>query len=60
MEQNVPGPLLTKPEVAALLKVSLKTVERWEKLGILHPIRMSRSVRYRSEDIHALQQERSA
>jgi excisionase family DNA binding protein len=60
MLQNVPE-LLTKAETADLLSVGLKTLERWEKQGLLHPIRISRTVRYRRDDIEALlKQERSA
>lgn len=46
--------LLTKSETADLLRVSVKTVERWEKDGILNPIRIARSVRYRRTDVQAL------
>jgi len=53
MFQNVPE-LLTKNETADLLSVGLKTLERWEKQGILVPVRISRSVRYRRADIEAL------
>jgi excisionase family DNA binding protein len=53
MLQNVPD-LLTKAETAELLSVSLKTLERWEKEGLLHPVRISRSVRYRRDDIETL------
>jgi len=53
MFKDVPD-LLTKTDTAKLLHVSIKTLERWEKDGLLHPIRISRSVRYRRDDIEAL------
>jgi excisionase family DNA binding protein len=53
MLQNTPD-LLTKAELADYLQVSVKTLERWEKDGLLHPIRLSRSVRYRRDDVEAL------
>jgi predicted site-specific integrase-resolvase len=59
MLQNVPD-LLTKAETAKLLSVGLKTLERWEKQGILVPVRISRSVRYRRDDIESLIQKQAS
>jgi len=46
--------LLTRKETAALLRVSLSTLERWEQSGLLTPIRLGGTVRYRRTDIDAL------
>lgn len=47
-------PLLTAREVATLLKVSRRTLERWEKAEKLIPIRVAGNVRYRQQDVRAL------
>lgn len=46
--------ILTKQETADLLKVSRKTLDRWEKDGLLVPFRIGVNVRYRREDVEAL------
>lgn len=52
MLQN--APLLTKAEAARMLLVSERTLERWNKSGILRPVYFGRrSVRYRRDDIEA-------
>ena len=38
---------LTAKEVAALLRVELRTVRRWVSLGRLTPLRVGRSVQFR-------------
>lgn len=53
MLQNEPA-VLTKQETADLLRVSLRTLERWREAGVLVPIPLGhgvRSVRYRREDV---------
>lgn len=44
---------LTRKEVAAIFKISLVTVNDWNKLGILKPYRLGRLVRYKSDEIEA-------
>lgn len=47
--------LLTRREACDLLKISLSTLERWERDGRLVPLRMSPAViRYRRSDITRL------
>jgi len=47
--------LLTRREACALLKVSLSTLERWERSSRLTPVRLSPGViRYRRSDIDQL------
>lgn len=62
MSQRDPVPieLLTKAEAAGLLRVSLKTLNRWAAAGILHPIKLGKSVRYRADDIRALLESRKS
>lgn len=52
--------ILTKQETADLLQVSLKTLRRWEKDGILIPFRIGVNVRYRRADIEELIGRKSA
>ena len=53
--------ILTKREAADFLRVSLKTLERWEHDGKLVPIRLSPgAVRYRRSDIERLIEESAA
>ena len=54
------APLLTKDQVAELLQVSRRTVERMEETGELEPVRIGRMVRYRPEDIDAFIGRKSA
>jgi excisionase family DNA binding protein len=50
-----PRPLLTVAEVARLLNVSIKTVQRYEAAGTLRPVRLSRrAVRYCPADVEAV------
>jgi len=46
--------LLTTDEVAARFRVTRQTVARWAGEGLLDPVRMKRTVRYRLSDIEAL------
>lgn len=46
--------LLTVEEAGDLLKVSRTALWRWEKKGILTPIKIGRSVRYRKSDLEEL------
>jgi excisionase family DNA binding protein len=46
---------LTKEEVAEVLGVSTKKVQRWTSAGLLRPARLgNRTLRYRPSDIEAL------
>jgi len=38
--------LLTQEEVAALLKVTVRTVERWQHEGVLPYLRMGHAIRF--------------
>lgn len=49
-----PLKLVTRSEAAELLRVSQKTIERWERDGRLPALRVGMGVRYRQEDIDAL------
>ena len=46
--------LLTVEEAGELLKASRTALWRWEKKGILKPIKIGRSVRYPKSDLEAL------
>jgi len=51
--------ILTRKEIMELFGISLSTVIRWEKQGILKPIKVTpRKVVYKREDIENLLQER--
>ncbi|MEM0353760.1 MAG: helix-turn-helix domain-containing protein [Archaeoglobaceae archaeon] len=53
--------LLTRKEVMKLLKISKNTLLRYEKHGILKPIRVSeRKVLYDANDIYALLEAKKA
>jgi predicted site-specific integrase-resolvase len=55
MTPNESPELLTKAETAALLRVSLKTLDRYRESKVLVPIKLGdHTVRYRSEDVAAL------
>ena len=43
--------LLTRKEVAKLLKISLVTVHTWTKQGILKPYRIGNQVRYKETEV---------
>lgn len=52
---NEPQPLVTKREAMALLKVSLRTIDRYLADGTLNPVRLSsRATRIKTSDIEAL------
>lgn len=46
--------LLTVRDVSAMLQVSRRTLQRWEKDGKLTPVRIGTTVRYRKADIAGL------
>ena len=53
--------LLTRREACDLLKISLSTLERWERTNRLTPIRLSPGViRYKRTDIERLIEEGAA
>ncbi len=43
--------LLTRKEVAEMLRVSLVTVGVWSKVGILNPIRMGNRIFFKEQEI---------
>ena len=49
--QNVESPLLTPAEVAEKYRISKVTLWRWDKMGLLAPIKMGRKSFYRQSDI---------
>jgi excisionase family DNA binding protein len=51
-----PRPLLTRKEVAELLRVSVRTVDRLTADGVLRPVRLRARgrVTFRSADVQAL------
>jgi hypothetical protein len=56
--QTPPGailmpPLLTAPDVAAFCRCTLRHVQKLTKRGILRPVRLGRSVRYRRSTLLA-------
>jgi hypothetical protein len=46
--------LLTQREVATQLRVTPRTVRRWDRAGLLQPIRLGGVTRYRADAITAL------
>lgn len=52
--------LMTRNETADLLKVTTKTLQRWERDGTLEPVRIGGVVRYRRADIEELIGRKSA
>lgn len=49
--QNVESPLLTPTEVAEKYRISKVTLWRWNKMGLLAPIKIGRKSFYRQSDI---------
>jgi excisionase family DNA binding protein len=53
--------LITRQEAAHLLRISIRTLERWEQTGRLTPTRLSPGVvRYRKTDVERLIEEGAA
>jgi excisionase family DNA binding protein len=52
MSTNVPEPLITEGEAAAILRVSLTSLRRWRREG-RGPVyrKLGRTVRYRPQDL---------
>jgi len=50
---DLPRPMLTVKEVAAILNIHANTVRRWEKVGLLrsYSIGPHHSLRFRQEDV---------
>ena len=46
--------LLTRAEVAELLRVSPRTIDRWVTEGRLSRVQLARAVRFRADDIAGL------
>ena len=46
---------LTRQQTAERFQVSVMTLHRWEKAGLLTPIRIEGTIRYRLEDIENLE-----
>ena len=53
-------PLLTRTQVAKLLSMSLRSVDRLVARGILPAVKLLSTVRFRPEDVQALVQRGSA
>ena len=49
--QNTESPLLTPTEVAEKYRISKVTLWRWDKMGLLAPIKIGRKPFYRQSDI---------
>ena len=49
--QNADSPLLTPTEVAEKYRISKVTLWRWDKMGLLAPIKIGRKSFYRQSDI---------
>ncbi len=49
--QNAESPLLTPTEVAEKYRISKVTLWRWDKMGLLAPIKIGRKSFYRQSDI---------
>lgn len=49
--QNTESPLLTPTEVAEKYRISKVTLWRWDKMGLLAPIKIGRKSFYRQSDI---------
>jgi len=52
--------LLTRRDLAVRWQCSVETVKRRESSGILHPVRLGRTVRYREADIERIEREATA
>lgn len=51
-------PLLSRQQAAPLLGVHVKTLPRWEKQGLIRPLRLTgRVVRYRRSEIERILRE---
>jgi excisionase family DNA binding protein len=46
--------LLTRDEVAQILSMSVRSVDRMKATGVLPAVKLLRSVRFRLEDVEAL------
>lgn len=58
-EGQTPQTLLTRLEVAGILKLHPGSVKRYDKAGILHPLHItSRTVRYSASEVEALLKQR--
>ena len=51
IEEKHSSKLLSRNEVAALLKISLPTLNEWTKLGWLHSYKMGNRVLYKAEEV---------
>ena len=52
------GQFYTRKEVRKILGVTYPTLHRWDKIGLLVPVKCGRNVRYRDEDIKAFTNKR--
>lgn len=54
-EPKEPEKLLTRKDAAAMLRVSTKTIQTWDRIGKLTPVKLGyRSLRYRQSDLQRL------
>lgn len=58
--QQVIEPLLTVGDVSSVFAIHPRTVRNWAAEGILSPVRVGRTVRFRREDVQALIDSRDA
>ena len=49
-----PSPLLSQAAVAEIFDVTTRTIRNWDRDGLLHPIRIGRTLRYRRSEVEAL------
>jgi excisionase family DNA binding protein len=53
VDPTLVGPLYTTSEVAAMLRVSIRTVQDWIRCGVLPAVRYGRLLRIRQADLAA-------
>mgnify|MGYP000368524588 FL=1 len=51
LEKPKNNKLLTRKEVAVMLRVSLVTIGVWSKVGVLNPIRMGNRIFFKEQEI---------
>ena len=52
---SYPAPLLSRKQVAEILGVHVKTIERYDRAGMIHALRINRRVvRYRRDEVERM------
>lgn len=54
LEANREKPTITREEAAKILNVTVQTLWRWAKEGILNPVKIGTKVLYRATDIEKM------